>query len=152
MYQEAAASWIQNFQERSGKGVNRMQHIDNPVTKGNYTEQDLREYAFYRKTKGIAGIQKLLNNKQVLESIISPDEHEDYREPLAITQETVITIELSTGGDADGFKLTFNEHKELMSGVYYWADWGVYQEVRLSEEELESIDSLYSISDWFVSI
>lgn len=39
-----------------------------------------------------------------------------------------------------------------MSGVYYWADWGVYQEVRLSEEELDSVDSVYSISDWFVSI
>lgn len=128
-----------------------MNYINNPVTKGNYTEQDIREYAFYRKNKGITGIQELLNNQQVLDGTIAPDEHEDYCEPLAISKETVITIELSTGGDADGFKLTFNEHKELTSGVYYWADWGVYEEIRLSEEELQSVDNLYCISDWFVS-
>lgn len=33
-----------------------------------------------------------------------------------------------------------------------FADWGVYEEIWLSKEELESVDSLYAISDWFVSI
>lgn len=44
-----------------------MNYIDNPVTKGKYTEQDLREYAFYRKNQEICAILKLLNDTSVTE-------------------------------------------------------------------------------------
>jgi hypothetical protein len=71
---------------------------------------------------------------------------------LGFSRETVVTVELSTGGDADGFKLTFDENKELVSGLYYWADWCVYEEIRLPKDELELVDRLYYVSDWLASL
>jgi len=121
--------------------------MQNP-TQGKYTKEDLREYALYRKNDEIEDIKKLFQDQSVQSGEKSPEEHNEYREPLAFSKETVIDIQLSTGGDADGFKLSFNEHNELMDGVYYWADWGVYEEVRLNNEELELVDSLYSVTDW----
>lgn len=125
--------------------------MENPVTNGSYTQQDVREYAYYRKGCEIAGIEDLLKDKKVLDGDITVEEHEEYREPLAITRKTVVTIELSTGGDADGFKLTLNEYHEVVSGTYYWADWGVYEEVRLSNDELDLVDNLYYVSEWLKS-
>lgn len=125
--------------------------MQNPVNNGKYTDQDLREYALYRKNGEIEGIKDLLSDIRVSDGVISPDEHDEYREPLAFSKEIVIDIQLSTGGDADGFKLSFNETYELISGVYYWADWGVYEEIKLSYEELDSVDALYSVGEWLRS-
>ncbi len=122
--------------------------MDNPVTNGNYTKEDVRDYAYYRKGCELYNIEELLKNKKVQNGEISPEEHEDYREPLAITKETVVKIELSWGGDADGFKLTFDENKQLISGVYYWADWGAYEEIQLSDQELGLVDLLYAVSGY----
>lgn len=120
--------------------------MDNPVTKGNYTKEQVRDYAYYRKACEVEEIEQLLTDKKVENGEISLEEQEDYREPLAISKETVVKIELSWGGDADGFKLILDANDQLISGVYYWADWGVYEEVGLSDEELELVDRLYSIS------
>lgn len=128
-----------------------MNFMQNPVNDGKYTKEDLRQYALHRKNGEISDIQDLLKDKQIIDGIILPYEHQDYREPLAFSKEIVIDIQLSTGGDADGFKLSFDETCELISGVYYWADWGVYEEIKLSYEELDIVDSLYSVSDWLKS-
>ena len=124
-----------------------MKYKERPTVKGNYAKADLEDYAKYRKTQELKNIEAILNDAKVQNGEISLEEHEEYRDPLAISKETVIEIQLSTGGDADGFKLTFDEYKELVSGVYYWADWGVYEEVKLSNDELDLIDNLYMISD-----
>lgn len=125
-----------------------MSFIQNPVTHGKYTEEDLRQYAVYRKDGELESIKDLLEDSKVIEGLISPNEHEDYREPLAFDKETIIDIQLSTGGDADGFKLVFDDSKQLIKGFYYWADWGVYEEVKLTNSELEWVDSLYMVSEW----
>ncbi len=125
-----------------------MKFVQCPTTKGNYTKEDLREYAGQRKEWAVENIKTILSDPKVVSGEISPDEHEEYWEPLAFSKEILVDIQLSTGGDADGFKLTFNKEKELLKGVYYWADWGVYEEVELSEEELELVDNLYSVSEW----
>ncbi len=122
--------------------------MENPVTNGNYTKEDVRDYAYYRKGCELYDIEELLKDKKVQDGEISAEDHEDYREPLAISKETVVKIELSWGGDADGFKLTFDENNQLINGVYYWADWGVYEEVRLSDEELDLVDQLYAVSEY----
>ena len=122
--------------------------MQNPTTHGRYTEEDLKEYALYRKRDEIENIKKLFQNKSITDGEMSPQEHLEYREPLAFSKEIVIDIQLSTGGDADGYKLSFNKSGELMNGVYYWADWGVYEEVRLNKNELELVDNLYSVTDW----
>lgn len=109
--------------------------------------EDLKEYARYRKNKDIKNIQSILSEQK----IESPEDHEEYREPLSFSKQTVIHILLSTGGDADGYKLTFDEDT-LISGVYYWADWGVYEEVGLTDEETEIVDRLYCVTDWICGI
>ncbi len=122
--------------------------MQNPVIHGGYTEQDLREYARYRKDSELEGIKDLLEDNKISEGIISPSEHDEYREPLSFTKEIVIDILLSTGGDADGFKLVFDQDKQLIKGYYYWSDWGVYEEVRLTQNELDWVDCLYMASEW----
>lgn len=122
-----------------------MNYMPNPVINGKYSEQDLREYARYRKAKDIEGIMRMHKDPNIQNCAMAIDDHEDYREPLAYSKQIIMDIQLSTGGDADGYKLTFDDNNELLSGVYYWADWGVYQEVRLDEEELVLVESLYTV-------
>ncbi len=125
-----------------------MTNIQRSTVKGNYTNEECREYAQKRKDWAIENIKTIQNDPKVIEGEISPDEHEEYWEPLSMTREVLVEIQLSTGGDADGFKLVFDENYNVMKGVYYWADWGVYEEVSLSDEELELVDTLYWVSEW----
>lgn len=120
-----------------------------PTVNGNYTKEELEKYARYRKSKEIEIMHVIVSDQKVIQGEISVEEHEEYCEPLAITEIAIVDIQLSTGGDADGFKLTFNLDKELISGVYYWADWGVYEEVVLSKRELELVDDFYRVTNWF---
>lgn len=108
-----------------------------PTINSNYTKNNLKEYAHKRAMIELATIDFLSGKEE-------PTESEEYREPLAITESKVFTIELSTGGDADGFKLTYIG-TDLISGYYYWADWGVYEEVELKAEELDKVASFYGI-------
>ncbi|MEP7167422.1 MAG: hypothetical protein ABI758_05585 [Candidatus Woesebacteria bacterium] len=125
-----------------------MKIVQQPTVKGSCTKKECEEYASQRKDWAIKNIQTILTDSKVQNGEISFDEHEDYCEPLSISREILVEIQLSTGGDADGFKLIFDEYYTVMKGVYYWADWGVYEEVQLSDEELETVESLYNISDW----
>ncbi len=125
-----------------------MADLQQPTVKGQYTKKECEEYAVRRKDWAIGIIKTIQTDPKVVEGEISPDEHEEYIEPLAITREVLVEIQLSTGGDADGYKLIFDEYYSVIKGVYYWADWGVYEEVQLSDEELDLVDSFYAIGDW----
>jgi|SRR5690606_217564 len=117
--------------------------MENPTHKAGYTQNELREYAFYRKEKEMERLQNLNN----IEDTEEREESEENREPLSFEIEKTIKILLSWGGDSDGYKLTFDKENELISGVYFWSDWGVYEEVELSEEELNSVYDLYLYGD-----
>lgn len=129
-----------------------MEYRERPTVTSNYTKQDLTKYAYYRKSVEVENIKNILNDKKVIHGDISSEEHEEYRDPLCFAKQIVIHVQLSTGGDGDGFKFTFSDEKELLFGVYYWADWGVYEEVTLSDDELELVDNLYCVSDWIMGI
>jgi len=122
--------------------------MNRPTIKGNYTKEDLKKYALYRKDEEFKTIDKIKNDVEDSKED-NYNEHELYSEPSAITDYKLIKIELSTGGDADGFKLEYShngKYWELQSGLYYWADWGVYEEVPLSNEEAEEIAEFYAIN------
>ena len=88
--------------------------------------------------KKIKQIQKDINAGKVG----SPSEHEDYRKPEDITLEKTVLISLSWGGPADGFKLFYHNNK-LNGGVYYFGDWGIYEEAELNNEEAKIIEDYY---------
>jgi hypothetical protein len=71
---------------------------------------------------------------------------EHYREPLEITLYKEIKIGLSYGGPADGFKLRYYRD-ELQGGVYYWQDWGTYDEAELTEDEAKEVEDYYLQGD-----
>lgn len=116
-------------------------YIERPTTKSGYTAEDLKRYALWRKRREFRDMEKI---KRAISKGTKQQEHEDYREPLAITTHKVATIELSTGGDADGFKIEF-DNEGVRGGCYYWADWGVYEEVKLSIDEAEKVAEFYGL-------
>lgn len=78
--------------------------------------------------------------------IESPDEHEDWREPLEISKLIEITVLLSWGGPSDGFKIMYNPvSKEFVSGVYFLQDWGSYEESDLDEDEIQTVVNTYDL-------
>ena len=114
-------------------------HVSRPSGKLNDHEQRL--YAEYRRAELMANVRQVIKDQ--------PDgeytEDDNYRDPLAIMAEHSIKIELSTGGDADGVKLFFDYEYCLDRGVYYWADWGVYQEVEMTDDEARELLNFYCI-------
>ncbi len=79
------------------------------------------------------------------------EETEEYynesREPLSIEVYKEVKILLSWGGGEDGFKLKFDKENVLISGVYYCADWGEYEESFLTENELDIVYEHYLYGD-----
>jgi len=104
------------------------------------TREDTRRYAVQRLQEEIKELEKA---RKKIEKGQDIGEIEEVRQPLAISAGYQITIELSSGGDADGFILYYNEKKELTGGVYYWADWGQYEEINLTDEEAELVEMVY---------
>ena len=119
--------------------------MERPTTKHTYTKEDLQQYVLYRKNIALSTLQTLLHKKAVRTSEQSIEEQEEYQEPLAIDRYTELRIQLSTGGDGDGYRITIDREGEIVKGVYYWEDWGVYEEVPLSKEELATISEAYYI-------
>ena len=66
-------------------------------------------------------------------------ESEDSLEPRSLRHRTEITLQLSWGGPGDGFKLYLNEKGQVESGLYYWENWGVYEQEWLQEKELRRV-------------
>lgn len=79
------------------------------------------------------------------------EETEEYynenREPLSIDIKKEVTILLSWGGPSDGFKLVFDSENELLSGGYFIANWGEYEEVALNDDELDKVYNFYLNGD-----
>ena len=117
-----------------------------PTTKANYTAEELRQYAHHRKTEAVHMVGNTLDAVRDDDtSHDEPSDYEDYREPLCLMTTKVITVQLSWGGDGDGFKLTYDTDGELLHGIYYWQDWFVYEEVELSDTEAEKVEELYNV-------
>lgn len=104
------------------------------------TKEDARQYAAQRLNEEIEILKKV---KAEIEKGRDIEEMEEVRQPLAISASYLIEIELSWGGDADGFILYYDKDKELTGGVYYWADWGQYEEINLHDEEAELVELVY---------
>ena len=119
--------------------------MERTTTKRTYTQEELEAYALHRKNAAIKTIKKLLRKKVVRTGEQGIDEQEEYIEPLAIDRYTEIRIQLSWGGDGDGYRITVDSEGHILRGVYYWEDWGVYEEVGLSKEELELVTQVYYI-------
>lgn len=116
--------------------------MKNPNNKQGATPEELKKYALYRAKRQAEAVKAICEE----EDAEKREEYKDYREPLAIDCEQVLDICLSTGGDADGYKITLKDG-EAVSGLYYWADWGVYEEVPLREKELDEVIDLYLHGD-----
>jgi len=109
------------------------------------TEQEKRAAMFKAMQDEIKTIDEI--NKQLRDGKIEEKEKsEEYREPLAVDLRKEIKITLSTGGPADGFTLYYYRD-ELQGGVYWFADWGTYDEIELNDEEAQKIEDFYLYSD-----
>ena len=96
-----------------------------------------RAYKNYRsEMEDLAAIEERLQT-------VDQEDIEEYREPLAVTERKEVTIELSTGGPADGYKLYFLPSGELVEGYYYFADWFEYEKTKLEDEELARVLRVY---------
>ena len=71
------------------------------------------------------------------------DEVEEYREPLSQDVRKEVTVLLSWGGPSDGYKIYFDKDGEAAEGYYFFADWFEYEEIKLTDEELERVLAIY---------
>ena len=112
------------------------------------TNEDAKKYAFQRMRENQSSLTVLQGKREEARYSQELEDYDEYRAPLAITEKIEVTIELSTGGDADGYKIMLEkETREVLSGVYYWADWGQYEEVSLNDDELDLVTSIYYIGE-----
>jgi hypothetical protein len=96
-------------------------------------------------TKNISREKVLASLKSRLNDIKKERQKEEPEfDCLAIEVQKIVHIQLSWGGPADGFKLTYSKEGDLLHGVYYKADWNEYEEINLSEDEMNEISEIYS--------
>jgi len=122
-----------------------MKYMENPCHKAGYKKEDLIEYARYRKNLEMEDNKKILKKAQ--KKNIPVNEMDEYRNPLSVNKITKLNILLSWGGDGDGYKLEIDEENNIIRGFYYWEDWGVYEEVGLTNEEIDNIVNIYLYGD-----
>jgi hypothetical protein len=91
--------------------------------------------------------EKLTRQKVYAEKEETEEYYNQNREPLSIDITKEVTVLLSWGGPSDGFKLMFDKDNELLSGVYFIANWGEYEEVILNDEELDKVYNFYLYGD-----
>ncbi len=79
----------------------------------------------------------------------SDDQRELLREEfttdvVSIGPLRALKITLSWGGPSDGYRLLFDtDGEQVLSGVYWYADWFTYAEAPLSREELQWVQDAY---------
>ena len=113
-----------------------------PTTQSDYTSQDLKDYAEWRYKQELKDLKKI--KKQLDDEVTTLDQCEDFREPLSIMELREVIIQLSWGGDGDGYKLYFDDENNLIKMIYYWEDWGVYEEIEITnEEEQKLVQEIY---------
>jgi hypothetical protein len=116
-----------------------------PRINSSATPQERREFVFNELKSEMENIARV--SLEVKDGKIEDRESsESYREPLEISLTKEIKILLSWGGPADGFKLTYRAD-ELQGGVYYWQDWGTYDEAELTDEEAQAVEDFYLYGD-----
>lgn len=81
--------------------------------------------------------------KDAKEKDISPDESEHAPQPLSLDVKVEKNLTLSWGGPSDGFKFYYNEEGDELDAVYWYADWGTYEEINLSGKEKMLVKELY---------
>lgn len=96
------------------------------------------------ETESLKALQSEYDEKQPDGGIESL---ENYRDPLSMDVTKEINILLSWGGPSDGYKLRFDHENDLISGVYWYADWGTYAESPLNDEEMDLVESIYMGGD-----
>lgn len=122
--------------------------MENPTRKTGYTKEELKQYAEFRKKEEqerLSRLEKIISENDNYEEL--EQYHEEQREPLSFEKKTVIEILLSWGGDSDGYKLTFDNNNDLEKVIYFWSDWGVYEEVTLEDDEAEQVYNIYLYGD-----
>lgn len=87
----------------------------------------------------------LMNELRALETMDEPTAHDSYREPLCVDTFIMKKIFLSFGGPADGFILYF-QAGELSHGVYFYSDWGTYNESALCTDEATMVAEFYGVT------
>jgi len=111
------------------------------------TPEQAKQYARQRKEEEIEEllkIKKALEKGKDWEDIQNMDE---WREPLGVDKWETYEVILSWGGDADGFLIDIDKNGDVIGGRYYWADWGKYEEVNLTDEEAEIVADVYGIRE-----
>jgi hypothetical protein len=71
------------------------------------------------------------------------DEVGEYREPLSLDERKEVTVLLSWGGPSDGYKIYFDKDGDAAEGLYFFADWFEYEEIKLSNAELDRVLAVY---------
>jgi hypothetical protein len=109
------------------------------------TPQERRAAVYERMQEELKNFDRAQEDQEK-NNLDSLEQSEHYREPLEITLYKEINIGLSYGGPADGFKLRYYKD-ELQGGVYYFQDWGTYDEMELTDDEAAKVESHYLYGD-----
>ena len=98
-----------------------------------------RAYEHYKEESArLKKVEQLRGRKELTEI-------EEYRDPLSIEEKKEVTILLLSGGPSDGYKLFVDKDGEVLKGFYFFADWFEYGEIKLRDEELDQVLSVYPI-------
>ena len=97
------------------------------------------------RLKDMAQLEEELNTETEEEREQAEEARDNFA--LCIDHSTELDVQLSTGGDADGFKIYFKE-KEAIKGMFYWADWGQYAEQSLTEEEIDFVCEFFNLQGY----
>ena len=77
---------------------------------------------------------------------VKSDELREAIDPLCIMKRIEYVVQLAWGGPGYGFKITCDaETNDVIGGVFYYADWGTYEEIDLPRDEAEKVAEAYGI-------
>jgi hypothetical protein len=90
-----------------------------------------------------------LRMQEIREALSDAEKQEELsNDCLAIEATITLTIELSTGGGADGFEIVCDAATgEPVQGRHYYTNWGYCRECPLSADELADVCAAYAIED-----
>ena len=80
-----------------------------------------------------------------IESYLSGQQSDDAMlDPLEISERVEKHVLLSWGGPSDGFRI-FLKDGEAVEGYYYKANWGEYQQIDLSDSEVQQVVDAFGL-------
>jgi hypothetical protein len=100
-------------------------------------------------------VQRMTELRAAWETLMETDLSDESREaieseftPLEIQERRQLKILLSWGGPSDGYILTFDKTgTDLLSGVYFHADWFTYAEEAMMSTDAELVVDVYLHGD-----